>query len=57
MRYFATLKGYHDRAVLSYRVEFEPVISKYVLQKAGGGNQAIVDLDWRDVVVRGPLLV
>lgn len=57
MRYFATLKGYHDRAVLSYRVEFEPVISKYVLQKAGGDNQAIVDLDWRDVVVRGPLLV
>jgi hypothetical protein len=56
--YFATLKGYPERAQLSYRVEFEPVITKYVLQKSGGGNQpAIVDLDWRDVIVNGPLLV
>jgi hypothetical protein len=58
LKYFGTLKGYPDRAALSYRVEFEPVMSKYVLQKDGGDNQpAIVDLDWRDVVVRGPLLV
>lgn len=58
MRYFATLKGYPDRAVLSYRVEFEPVIAKYVLQKSGEDNQpAIVDLDWRDVKVDGPLRV
>lgn len=58
MRYFATLKGYPDRAQLSYRTEFEPVITKYVLQKAGENNQpAIVDLDWRNVVVDGPLMV
>jgi hypothetical protein len=58
MRYFATVKGYADRAQLSYRIEFEPVIAKYVLQKSGEGNQpAIVDLDWRDVVVDGPLMI
>jgi hypothetical protein len=58
LKYFATLKGYPDRAALSYRVEFEPVMSKYVLQKANGDDQqAIVDLEWRNVVVDGPLLV
>lgn len=58
LRYFATVKGYPDRAQLSYRVEFEPAITKYVLQKSGEGNlPAIIDLDWRNLVVDGPLLI
>jgi hypothetical protein len=58
LRYFATVKGYPDRAQLAYTAEFEPVIARYVLQKSGDNNQpAIVDLDWRDVVVGGPLLI
>lgn len=58
LRYFATLKGYADRAQLSYRIEFKPIITKYVLQKSGENNQpAIVDLDWRNIIVNGPLLV
>lgn len=58
LRYSATLKGYPDRAQLAYTTEFEPVIARYVLQKSGENNQpAIVDLDWRNVVVKGPLLI
>lgn len=58
LRYFATVKGYPDMAQLSYNIEFKPTITKYVLQKAGENNQpAIVDLEWRDVAVKGPLLI
>lgn len=58
LRYFATVKGYPDRAQLSYRIDFEPVIAKYVLKKSGENNQpAIVDLEWRDAVTNGQLLI
>jgi hypothetical protein len=58
LRYFATVKGYPERALLAFTTEFEPTIAKYVLQKSGENNQpAIVDLDWRNVVVREPLLI
>ena len=58
LRYVATVKGYPDRAQLYIMTEFKLTIAKYVLQKSGENNQpAIVDLDWRDVVVREPLLI
>ena len=57
LRYFATVKGYPDRAQLFYRIDFEPVIAKYVLQKYGENQLAIVDLDWRNVVVNEPLAI
>ncbi len=58
LRYFATVKGYPERVQLAFTTEFEPIISKYVLQKSGENNQpAIVDLDWRNVLVREPLLI
>src|SRR4029079_482921 len=58
LRYFATVKGYPDIAQLSYNIEFKPTITKYVLQKAGENNQpAMVDLEWRNLAVKGPLLI
>jgi len=57
LRYFATVKGYPDRAQLSYRIDFEPVIAKYVLQKSGENQLAIIDLDWRNVVVSRSLTI
>ena len=58
LKYIATIKGYPDRAQLAFTTEFELTIAKYVLQNSGENNQpAIVDLDWRDVVVREPLLI
>jgi hypothetical protein len=58
LRYFATVKGYPDMAQLSYNIEFKPTLTKYVLQKAGENNEpAIVDLEWRDITIKGPLMV
>ncbi|SRR5581483_4289479 len=58
LKYFATVKGYPDRAQLAYRVEFNPTIAGYVLQKTGENNQtAMVDLEWRDFAINEPLLI
>lgn len=57
LSYFATIKGYPDRVQLAYRVELAPVLAGYVLQAANGSQPAIVDLDWRDLAISGPLLV
>jgi hypothetical protein len=57
LHYFAVIKGYPDRTQVSYRVEFKPTITGYVLQAANGSQPAIVDLDWRDIAVGGPLMV
>jgi len=58
LRYFATVKGRPDMAQLAYRVEFNPTITHYVLQKAGEINQpAIVDLEWRDFAIKDPLMI
>lgn len=58
LKYFVTVKGYPDRVQLAYRVEFNPTIAGYVLQKTGENNQtAIVDLEWRDFTINEPLLI
>lgn len=58
LRYFATVKGYPDNAQLAYTVDIKSNITKYLLQKLSGNNQsAIMDLDWRNVVIKEPLLV
>jgi len=58
LKYFVTVKGYPDRVQLAYRVEFNPTVAEYVLQKTGENNQtAIVDLEWRDFSINEPLLV
>jgi hypothetical protein len=55
--YIATLKGYVDRAQISYKVDVKAQISKYVLQKEQDKVQAVLDLAWRDLSVQGPVMV
>jgi hypothetical protein len=56
LSYSADLIGQPDSAQLSYKVDFNPTISKFVLQK-NGTQGAVVDLDWRSIVVNDPLIV
>src|SRR6187200_3329631 len=56
LSYSADILGQPDNALLSYKVDFKPTISKFVLQK-NGSQGAIVDLDWRSIVVNDPLVV
>jgi len=58
LKYSATVKGYPDRTQIAINTELKSVIARYVMQKAGENNQpAIVDLDWRNIVVKEPLLI
>ena len=58
LRYSATIKGYPDRTQIAINTELKPVIARYVMQKPGVNNQpAIVDLDWRNVVIKEPLMI
>ena len=56
LSYSADLIGQSDGAQLSYKVDFKPTVSKYVLAK-NTPQGAAVDLDWRSVLVNGPLVV
>ena len=53
--YTAQIRGDEDRAQISYKIKFAPHITEYVLP-SNTTNKA-VDLDWRGVVVQGPLTV
>lgn len=55
--YFATLKGYADRAQISYKVDVKAQMSKYVLQKEQDKAPAVLDLAWRNLSVQGPVMV
>lgn len=57
VRYLGTARGFDDKLQLSYRVELGGTITKYTLQKEGNGTDAIVDLDWRNFVVSGPVII
>jgi hypothetical protein len=56
LSYSADLIGQPDGAQLSYKVDFKPTISKYVLDK-NSPQGTVVDLDWRSVVINGPMVV
>ena len=56
LSYSADLIGQPDSAQLSYKIDFAPTISKFVLQK-NGTQGAVVDIDWRSIVVNDPLIV
>ena len=56
LSYSADLIGQPDSAQLSYKVDFNPTMSKFVLQK-NGTQGAVLDLDWRSIVVNDPLVV
>lgn len=57
VRYLGEARGFDDRLQLSYRVELEGTISRYTLQTEASDRDAIVDLDWRNFVVNGPVVV
>ncbi|WP_337863870.1 hypothetical protein [Nitrososphaera sp.] len=58
LSYVATVKGQQDRAQVAVKVDIKGDIKGYVLQKEVPGNRsAIVDLDWRNFVVDGPVMV
>jgi hypothetical protein len=56
LSYSADLIGQPDSAQLSYKVDFKPTIAKYVLDK-NSPQGAVLDLDWRSVIINGPLVV
>lgn len=55
--YVATVKGYSDRAQMSYKVDVRAQMSKYVLQKEQDSAPAILDLAWRSLSVQSPVSV
>ena len=56
IKYVAALKGFADKALLSYNFDVKGNITGYVLQAEEGDEPAIVDLDWRNFVVKGPVM-
>ncbi|MGI0019957.1 MAG: hypothetical protein ACREAY_05765 [Nitrososphaera sp.] len=54
--YVATVKGFADRALLSYNVDVKGNVTGYVLQAEKGKEPAILDLDWRNFKVEGPVV-
>jgi hypothetical protein len=56
VKYVAALKGFADRALLSYNVDVKGNITGYVLQAEEGDEPAIVDLDWRNFIVERPVM-
>jgi hypothetical protein len=57
LSYSADLVGQPDTVQLSYKVQFTPMISNFVLQKTNGTQNTVVDIDWRSIVVNDPLIV
>jgi hypothetical protein len=57
LSYSADLVGQSDTVQLSYKVQFTPMISNFVLQKTNGTQNTVVDIDWRSIVVNDPLIV
>jgi hypothetical protein len=57
LSYSADLVGQPDTVQLSYKVQFTPMISNFVLQKTNGTQNTVVDIDWRSIIVNDPLIV
>lgn len=55
--YVATVKGYTDKALISYKVDIMPQVSDFVLVGEEGDEPAIVDVEWRSFDVSGPVVV
>jgi hypothetical protein len=54
LEYTAQIRGEENRVTISYKIKFMPEITNFVLPSNG---TTAVDLDWRSVVVQGPLTV
>lgn len=68
VNYVAKIKGYPERAQISFKIDIEGSITGHVLQEEivveadgdGDGNSsspAVVDLDWRNFSVEQPLMI
>ncbi|HJS68757.1 MAG TPA: hypothetical protein VJ730_04985, partial [Nitrososphaera sp.] len=53
--YTAILKGGPDTTLISYRTEIEPKLQQFVIGSDSSGD--IVDLEWRGIVVQGPIVL
>ncbi len=53
--YTGVLKGGPTSTLISYRVELQPTLEKFVLQSGDAGQ--VVDLEWRRIVINEPLVV
>jgi len=54
--YTASIRGEPDRVALAYKVVLESNISRFVLEQ-GGEQGTILDLDWRGIVIKQPLIL
>jgi hypothetical protein len=55
LEYAAQIRGEENRVSISYKIKFTPEITNFVLPSSN--RTTAVDLDWRSVVVQGPLTV
>jgi hypothetical protein len=56
--YSGVLRGGPTSTVISYRVDLEPTLEKYVLQTGEAGQSGrVVDLEWRGITISEPLVV
>jgi hypothetical protein len=53
--YTAVLKGGPDSTLISYKLDLEPTIEKYLISMESSGD--IIDLEWRGIVIQDPLVV
>src|SRR5215210_7915814 len=56
--YSGGLRGGPTSTVISYRVDLQPTLEKYVLQTGESGETSrVVDLEWRGITISEPLVV
>jgi hypothetical protein len=54
--YTASIRGEADRVALAYKIVLQPTISRFVLEQSGEQG-TVIDLDWRGIVVKQPLIL
>jgi hypothetical protein len=54
--YTASIRGEADRVALAYKVVLQSNISRFVLEQ-GGEQGTVVDLDWRGIDIKQPLIL
>jgi hypothetical protein len=58
LAYTGVIRGGPTSTTMSYRVELQPTIEKFVLQRGEGSQQGhIVDLEWRGIVIQDSVIV
>jgi hypothetical protein len=55
--YSGVLRGGPTSTLISYRIELQPTLEKYVLEGGPGQTSQVVDLEWRGITINEPLVV